>query len=131
MNTRIICYTFGITFILVGFLGFIQNPLVSETGFFAVNWMHNLVHVLAGCAFIAGTQIFPGNESKVLKLMGCGGILVSLVNFLTEGENMLLLIQVNQADRWLHLGLTLVVLASGYVVPDSQVRRPLKVQSNY
>ncbi|PPC91081.1 MAG: TonB-dependent receptor [Methylobacter sp.] len=123
MNARVICYVFGITFILVGLLGFIENPLVSETGFFAVNWLHNLVHIIAGAAFILGTRTCPGYESNVLKAMGSGGIVVTLVNFLTEGEKMLFLIQVNQADRWLHLGLAIIVLVSGFIFRDAQTRQ--------
>ena len=33
MNTRVISLIYGVTFIAVGLLGFIPNPLVSSVGF--------------------------------------------------------------------------------------------------
>lgn len=120
INARLVCIILGAIFILVGLLGFTPNPLVSETGLFAVNTAHNLVHILAGGVFIGGALIITGHESKVLKAMGLGGIAVTLINFLAENDTMLWIIQANEADRWLHLVLALAVLATGFIFKDSQ-----------
>ncbi len=68
-----------------------------------------------GLAFILGCIIFSGNEDKVLKFFGVGGLAVTAIGFLTSGNMMLGIIHVNQADHWLHLVLGLVVLIAGFV----------------
>lgn len=118
MNTRIITLVFGVTFILVGILGFFPNPIISTTGLFSVNAVHNSVHIILGIAFIAAALVYAGHENKVLIFFGVGGLLVTVVEFLTPADMMLGIIHVNQADHWLHLGLGLVVLIAGMVLPN-------------
>ncbi len=113
MNTRIISLVFGVTFIAVGILGFIPNPLISNQGLFAVNAVHNVVHLILGCSFIFGALKFPGNENRLLIIMGLGGIAVTIVGLLSPGDMMLGIIHANDADHWLHFGLTTIILASG------------------
>lgn len=125
MNTRTISFIFGITFIAVGFLGFITNPLVSSEGLFEVNSVHNTVHIVLGFAFIFGAIRFPGNEDKVLKFFGIGGLLVTMIGFITSGNMMLGIIHVNQADHWLHLGLGVVVLVAGFIFKNRQSLLPV------
>jgi hypothetical protein len=47
----------GSVFVLVGFLGFVPNPIVSPEGMFQTNAMHNLVNLLNGAAFLFGSVI--------------------------------------------------------------------------
>ena len=35
---------FGVVFVLVGLLGYVDNPLVGPVGMFATNGTHNLAH---------------------------------------------------------------------------------------
>lgn len=119
INARLVSIILGAVFILVGLLGFTPNPLVSETGIFAVNAAHNLVHIVTGGLFIGGALTFAGHESRVLKALGLGGIAVTIINFLSENDTMLWIIHANEADRWLHLGLALAVLATGFIFKDS------------
>ena len=53
-NADLLAKIFGFAFILVGIVGFIPNPLISETGFFQVNEAHNLIHIVTGLLFLAG-----------------------------------------------------------------------------
>lgn len=115
MNTRTISILFGIIFIGVGLLGFVPNPVVSENGIFAVNTMHNLVHVLTGLALLIAIFKFPGFESRILKITGLAYVLVTIIGFLTSGNMLLGLIHINVADRWLHLALAVVIFAAGYL----------------
>ncbi len=125
MNTRIINLIYGAVFVAVGVLGFVPNPLVSAVGLFETNAVHNLVHGLLGVVFIVGALIFPGYESRLLKLLGLGGIAVTVLGFMTDGNTLLGIIRVNQADHWLHLGLALVVLASGFLFADKKTELPI------
>ncbi len=112
-NSKFIAIVFGLTFIGVSVLGFIPNPLVSPHGVFAVNLAHNLVHFLTGIAFIGGSYIFYGREDKVILVLGCVYFLVAVLGFFTQGDMLLGVVHINEADRWLHLGLAIVILAAG------------------
>ena len=106
---------FGSAFILVGLLGFTPNPLVSANGIFEVNTMHNLVHLLTGAAFLFGGVVLNGKEAITLKAVTVAYFGVALLGFLTSGNTLLGLVRINEADRWLHLGLALAMLAAAVV----------------
>jgi hypothetical protein len=114
-NSRTIALALGIIFIAVAVLGFIPNPLVSPHGLFAVNLAHNLVHLVTGLGFIAGVVVFRGREDRVIKVIGAVYSLVAILGFFTSGDMLLGVIHINQADRWLHLGLAIAILAAGYL----------------
>ena len=122
LNSRTIGLTFGITFIAVAVLGFIPNPLVSPHGVFAVNLAHNLVHLLTGIAFIVLVLKFEGNENTVIKLIGAAYLAVAILGFFTTGDKLIGFIHINEADRWLHLGLAVVIIAAGYIFKPAQGR---------
>ena len=54
LSSKLLANLFGLAFIFAGLLGFVPNPLVAPDGVFAVNTMHNLVHIVTGVAFLAG-----------------------------------------------------------------------------
>ena len=60
MNTRTVSLLFGVIFVAVGILGFTPNGLVSEDGIFAVNAVHNLVHILTGMVFLVAVAKYKG-----------------------------------------------------------------------
>jgi hypothetical protein len=43
------------------------------------------------------------------------------VGFFTSGDMLLGLIQVNDADHWLHAALAVVILAAGFALPDDRL----------
>lgn len=126
MNTQNASHLFGITFVLAGLLGFVPNPLVAPHGLFAVNLAHNLVHVLTGAVFLAAALRFPGKADVFIKAVGIGYVVVTIAGFLTSGTMLLGLVHINEADRWLHLGLAVVILAAGFTLPN---RRPAPARS--
>ncbi|ALA58095.1 hypothetical protein [Nitrospira moscoviensis] len=69
LTSKNICIAFGSVFVLVGFLGFIPNPIVSAEGLFETNVMHNLVHVLTGSAFLFGGLAMEGREGFALNVI--------------------------------------------------------------
>ncbi len=118
MNTKSASMAFGIVFVLVGILGFIPNPLVAPHGVFAVNLAHNLVHILTGVVFILGATHFADKADMIFKGVGAAYVVVTIVGFMTSGNMLLGLVHINQADRWLHLGLAVVILAAGFMLPN-------------
>jgi hypothetical protein len=125
LNSKNITIAFGLTFVLVGVLGFIPNPLVSANGLFEVNAMHNVVHLLTGAAFLFGGLVLEGKEDITLKTVTAAYFGVALLGFLTSGNTLLGLVHINEADRWLHLGLAIAMLAAAYVAtrPTPQLAR--------
>lgn len=115
LTSRSVAISLGITFIAVAALGFVPNPLVSPGGLFAVNAAHNLVHLFTGVAFIAGAFAFRDRENLVTTVIGGVYAVVALLGFLTSGDMLLGIVHINQADRWLHLGLAVAILAAGFM----------------
>ena len=120
LTSKNLCLIFGFVFIAVGILGFIPNPLVSETGIFAVNPAHNLVHLISGVVFLSGPLVFKGQEPTVLKIMAAVYALVAILGFFMAGDGMLLgIIHVNQADKWLHVALAAAFVGSVFIAQDA------------
>ena len=122
MNTRTVSWLFGLTFVAAGLLGFTPNGLVAYDGIFAVNAVHNLVHILTGIIIIVAVIKYPGYEGRVLKIVGAAYVAVTIVGFLTSGNMMLGMVHINEADRWLHLGLAIVILGAGFLPANNQPR---------
>ena len=119
MNTKMAATVIGIVFIAVGILGFIPNPLVSPTGMFAVNTLHNVVHLVSGAVLLAGVYSSLGS-GLALKIVGVIYGAVAVLG-LVMGPGMLLgLIHINAADNWLHVLLAIVILAAGFMLPDDK-----------
>ena len=120
MNIRNVCLALGWTFVAVGILGFIPNPLVYSDGFFVVNGLHNFVHLATGAAFIFGAVLFEGKEASVVTSIGVAYLAVAGLGFVTSGNMLLGLIHINEADRWLHLGLAFAILLPGILLRPTQ-----------
>jgi hypothetical protein len=116
-DTRTASIVLGVIFIAVGILGFIPNPLVSGDGIFAVNVAHNLVHLISGAVLLIGALAL---DQSRMTLRGVGIIyaIVAILGFFS-GDMLLGFIQNNMADRWLHVLLAIVLLAAGWMLPES------------
>ena len=112
LNSKTICIAFGSVFILVGLLGFVPNPLVSSEGIFETNVLHNLVHLLTGAAFLFGSVVLEGKDQLTLKAVTAAYLGVAVLGFFTEGNMLLGLVHINEADRWLHLGLAMAMVVA-------------------
>ena len=117
VNSKNLTIIFGSAFILIGLLGFTPNPLVSANGLFEVNAMHNLVHLLTGAAFLFGGVVLHGKEDITLKAVTAAYFGVAILGFMTSGNTLLGLVHINEADRWLHLGLAIAMLTAALAVP--------------
>ncbi len=103
---RAVASVFGIAFLAVGVLGLVLNPTGGELlGIFAVNVVHNLVHVAFGVLGIAAS--FTKWSRTYLQIVGAIYLLLGILGFvpgLYFGHEMLLgLVHINLADNFLHL----------------------------
>lgn len=113
IDAKLLARVLGATFVATGLLGFVPNPIVSPDGLFAVNTLHNLVHVVTGFVFLIGASM--GKSRATILGIGIGYVAVTILGFLTEGHLLLGMIHINEADRWLHAGLAVAILAGGLI----------------
>jgi hypothetical protein len=107
---------FGAIFVLVGVLGFVENPLVGEGALFHTDMLHNIVHLLFGVILLAVALKVPGKSAKWLKILGVVYLILAVLGFLLipEGGALLGLVEMNHADHWLHVVLGVALVAAGF-----------------
>ncbi|MFO1183585.1 MAG: DUF4383 domain-containing protein [Bauldia sp.] len=120
MNARWAAILFGLVFIAVGILGFFPNPLVSETGLFKVNTMHNLVHLLSAAILFAGLANPNFGAANALRLLGIVYILVAVLGYFTHTLDFL---AIDASDNILHAALAVVFLIAGFGLPKGDIVR--------
>jgi hypothetical protein len=77
---RAVASVFGVSFLAVGLLGFVLNPTGGELlGIFAVNVLHNLVHLLFGIFGIAAVLV--GRSRIYLQGVGVIYLLLTVLGF--------------------------------------------------
>ena len=103
---------FGIIFLIVGILGFIPNGLISETGVFHADTVHNIVHLITGLVLIIVAAKSASKSATVLIWIGIIYLVVTILGFIWD--SVLGLFMVNTADNWLHLVLGVVITALGF-----------------
>ena len=118
MNSKTVSYTFGAVFVAVGILGFVPNPIVAPDGFFAVNTMHNIAHILTGVGFVAGAALSV--PLRTIQLIGAAYVAVSIVGFVTTGNMLMGMVHINQADSWLHVALAAVIVSAAALLSGEE-----------
>jgi hypothetical protein len=118
MSAKMAATVIGIGFVAVGLLGFFNNPVL---GLFAVDTIHNLIHILSGVVLLAGAYSSLGS-SMALKIVGIVyGIVAILGFFLVNDAGMLLgIFVVNNADKWLHVVLAVVILFAAFSLQEEE-----------
>ena len=89
ITSKNLSLAFGLTFVAVGILGFLPNPIVSPTGLFEVNAMHNLVHVSTGAVFIIGAMLSEMAARRTLQSVGIAYVGVTILGFMIKGHLLL------------------------------------------
>jgi hypothetical protein len=103
---------FGVIFLLLGVLGFFDNPLVGPSGFFLTDTFHNVVHLILGLLLvIPGT--YQGSKRSIM-IAGALYLILAIAGFFVKGENMFGIVAINGADDWLHIVLAILLLGGSY-----------------
>lgn len=119
---RLFAFVVGIVLVLVGILGLILNTTGGNLlGIFAVDLLHNLVHLVSGIAAVAlaylgMARLFNRVFGVVYLLLGIVGIIVY-----PNGPTFLGIISLNLADNLLHLVLGIGFAAVGFLLSDAVV----------
>ena len=112
---------FGIVFIAVGILGFVPGATTDQMllGIFHVNPAHNAVHILTGVVALLAGMAGAGGAKMFFRIFGLVYALVAVLGLMHLGQDTMLLglISNNDADTYLHIGIAVVSLLLGFVVP--------------
>jgi hypothetical protein len=106
---------FGAVFVLVGLLGFVENPLVGPGAIFHTDALHNIVHLLFGVILLAVAFWSPEASAKWLKIEGVIYLILAALGLLMipDGGALLGLVEMNNADHWLHIVLAVALILAG------------------
>lgn len=112
---RTVASIFGIAFIVAGVLGYSSffAPNGMLLGIFAVDHMHNMVHIISGVVALVSAL----NEKYArlyLQIFGVVYGLVAALGFTMNGN--VLMMHMNMADNFLHLAIALIALYFGFAM---------------
>lgn len=105
-----LAWILGIVLAAVGLLGFFMDPIL---GIFEVDTLHNIIHIASGLAGIIAASMGIAAARMYLVIFGLVYAIVTVVGFM-QGNTVLNLIEVNQADNFLHLAIAAVCLVVGF-----------------
>lgn len=105
-----ITWILGIVLLLVGILGFVNNPIL---GIFQVDTIHNAIHILSGIVALIAVSSSESYARLYLIVFGIVYALVTILGFMS-GTDVLGLFVVNQADNYLHAAIAVVCLGVGF-----------------
>jgi hypothetical protein len=118
--TKKLAVVFGIVFVLVGILGFFNNPVVSSantSAIFLTDAVHNIVHLLVGIVLLIAASMGSRSSALWFKIFGVVYVIL-FIDGLVEKDMLVGFIHQNMNDTWLHLVLGLVLLGAGFLGRD-------------
>lgn len=121
MNTKTASIIIGLAFIIVGILGFIPNPIVSdsEDAMFHADSLHSIIHLVSGGLMLLIPLAKTGVTASFLKGFGIIYLLIGVVGFINVGTSgmgkILGFLHVNGNDNFLHVGLGLLIFLAGFL----------------
>ena len=121
MTAKTAAIIFGLIFLAVGLLGYVDNPIIgsSEGAIFHSDNVHNIVHIVSGALFLLVAFVAPGSAPGFLKLFGLVYLAIGIIGFVqygTDGMGKVLgFLHVNGADNFLHVGLGIAIFLAGFI----------------
>lgn len=125
---RIVTLVFGVVYVIVGILGFLGEPLVTDAshadmesasgdllGIFPINALHNVVHLLIGAALLYGSTEH-GRAVLIARIVGGVYAVVGLLGLVAPDTFGLM--PIGGADVLLHLGSAAILLGVTYINPE-------------
>ena len=106
----------GAVLVLVGLLGFVQNPIVGDPpAMFHTGLVHNIVHIATGAvALYIAFGLAGAQRAMGLIVFGVVYALVLVLTLVSQDMFGLLEHPVNTADHLLHAGLAVASIGVGW-----------------
>jgi hypothetical protein len=106
----------GVTFILVGILGFFPNPIIADShdAIFHADAVHSSVHIISGVLFLVFALAAVNYLSIFMKVFGIVYFLLGVLGLFSIGSEdmttkLLGFLHVNGPDNYLHIALGMVI----------------------
>lgn len=106
----------GIVFVALGLLGFVSDPVL---GIFAVDALHNGVHIVSGLLALAAVGAGSQMMRLYARVFGVVYGVMGVVGFIMPGDMVLGLLEANLADDLLHVALAALLLYFGWMTQPS------------
>lgn len=101
----------GVVLLLIGIIGFFNNPIL---GIFGVDTIHNVVHLVSGLLALLATVNGESASKMFAKIFGIIYALLGVLGFLMASP-LLGFLMVNPADNVLHLIVGIVLLGAAFM----------------
>ncbi len=82
--------------------------------------MHNFLHASVGAVFIIGAMLSEKAARRTLQSLSVAGVALAILGFAAKSDLLLGLVHVNEADKWLHAVLAIVIVAAAFGIPKPQ-----------
>lgn len=107
----------GVVFVLIGVLGFFNDPVL---GIFEVDAVHSVVHLLSGVVALTMASMGESSAKTFAKVFGLVYGLVAVLGLVLGTDAKLLgLMEINAADNYLYVFLAVVLLYVGFAKSSS------------
>ena len=113
---KTIMYVVGVAFIVLGLLGFVNDPVL---GIFDVDALNNIIHLATGILSLIFASQGESQARMFALVLGIVYVLVTILGFMAGEGKILGLITTNSADNYLHLVLAVGFLIVGLKKPAS------------
>jgi len=97
---------FGTIFALLGFSGFVSNPLVGANALFAAGAVYNAMHLVFAAVLFAATFRRGGDAELALRIIGAVTFLLGFIGLLSipsSGGSLFAVAYTNGAMNWFHI----------------------------
>ena len=127
MKHATVSIVIGVLFLIIGFLGFISNPIVGDSGnaIFHADTTHNIIHLASGLLFILFGTVFRNSAGGFMMLFGIVYLalgVLGLINVGSSGMGTLLgFLHVNGADNILHIALGILIFMAAAIRSKSSI----------
>lgn len=108
---KIILYVLGAVLVLVGLLGFVNDPVF---GIFEVDIFHNTIHLLTGAMLLIAGARGGSTGALLVKITAVFYALVAIIGFASSGDTILNLFENNFSDDILHVILAGILIWLGF-----------------
>ncbi len=107
---------FGVVLLATGIAGFIPalNPNGMLFGIFAVDAMHNVVHIVTGLAALGMAMAGEAQARLFFQIFGIAYAVIAVLGFVAGRDGQVMGMAMNMADHVLHVAIAALSLWLGF-----------------
>ncbi|HYD91664.1 MAG TPA: DUF4383 domain-containing protein [Flavobacterium sp.] len=111
MSAKNIVTLLGVVFLVLGIWGFFTSEIL---GLFAVDTVHNVIHLVSGIVALAMAARGEDSARVFAQVFGAAYAIITIVGLLWPNDHVLGMVTIDTAGNFLHLVLAVVLIWIGY-----------------